>query len=212
MTVLGITGGILAITWGMLVFKCSKSWRFLQINTVSRIAPQKSITVSIRMILVVNWHRLDEREGNISCYKAIFVCVVWHVVPFCWKHILCKPGSTIAVDNHATITLRESSDSLAIVVFKGISSNHNTGPNSAPLWVLFSFHWKALHLTERKIVSLALEPIVENWTQLSYRLSWYRFVRHTYNWLHKSRIRHVVPGIVFMLVNSFFYGIVVKFC
>ena len=54
------------------------------------------------------WREI-RRLGNVSCNKAVFARVVWHVVPSCWNHIFSNSYSSIAgrkkVDYHMAITL-----------------------------------------------------------------------------------------------------------
>ena len=124
--------------WGMLVTKwCSRVEDF--IKTVFRVAPQKRSND-------VKWHdfaghlisqrRAIRRPGSLSCNKAIFAPIVWHVAPSCWNHIFPKSHSSIAgkkkVSYHMTIILQIDGYSRSIIIFKEVRSNHTFGSKSAP--------------------------------------------------------------------------------
>ena len=115
-------------------FQVLKIWRFICINTVFRLAPLKMSNGVKSHDLggqLISPRRKIMRPGNVSCNKAIFSRIVWHVAPFCWSHTFSKSYSSIASKKS-----RLSYDHNApIVIFEEERSNHTFWPNWMFFWM-----------------------------------------------------------------------------
>ena len=103
-------------------FYVLKSWRFICINTVFIVAPQKNLMVSNRMILVASWYRHDEKLRGQEMSPAIKPyslewCGMWHRLVF-------FNNRQKKVAYHNTITLQIDGDSRSIIVFEEVRCNH----------------------------------------------------------------------------------------
>ena len=71
------------IRW-YLIHNLTNVWRFIRVASQKRSNGAKAHNLAGQLILS---RREITRPGNVSCIKAMFARVVWHVAPFCWNHI-----------------------------------------------------------------------------------------------------------------------------